>query len=185
MKHAWKATVIGLLMTLLAGGMAVAQASTTAVRPEPGSARLERLREKLDLNDAQVAQLRPIMADWAQQMKARRQAYRAELKKVLTPAQLAKLEQRRAACCEARKQGQKPGVKGQLARALGLSNDQVATLRAYRQEMAPQVKAQRQQHLAQVTSVLTPEQAKKFASMVHHRRRGGRRHPAGEATPQS
>jgi Spy/CpxP family protein refolding chaperone len=56
--------------------------------------RLERMREHLELTDAQVEQVRPILSQAGERGRGNRAQVREELAAVLTPDQLAKLDER-------------------------------------------------------------------------------------------
>lgn len=210
--------LLSLAVLLLAGALAGALAGPAAAQPRPDgpAPRLERLAEHLDLSDAQVEALRArfdALADAARAWREanpdasrearrafaeeQRAAFRSAFADVLTPAQLAALDQLRP---DGRRH-RGPGGHGlhALVRGLDLSPDQQAAVRALLERQAEAVRrwraahpdatheervafwtAQRTEARAAIEAVLTPEQRERLAERLDRRddRWGGRHHLA-------
>lgn len=148
----------------------------------------QRAVERLQLTPEQQARLQPIFDAHLEQVKAQHKTARARFEAVLTPAQKEKMQQmvaeRRA---ERQKDGEYPkggesrkgngsaAKRGEGAKAmfatLGLTDAQKADLKRIRGENLAEMKAQRQQFVAQVEAVLTPTQKTQFEEMRSRRAR--------------
>jgi Spy/CpxP family protein refolding chaperone len=199
MKTTWKAMIAVLAVSLLTVGLAFAKGPDGQGN---GRAPLTHLQKQLGLSQEQVDKLKPIFQSWQQQQKAHREAWETKLHEVLTADQQAQLDQMKAQRLEARKEGRKEGCKEgrkegskcdsrgktTFEKKLALTADQKAQLKAFHQQNAPQMKAEREQHLAQIREVLTPDQQARFEKMM---KRHGAHHgqdpakPAAQPTPGS
>lgn len=143
----------------------------------PGQGRnggfMRELRDELDLSPQQVRQLRPIVREHLQAQKAGRMAFWAQLQKVLTSQQAARLKELRAE----RRDGddERPNLKEEL----DLSPEQIAQIQAYRKAHAAEAKAERLRFKTQVGQVLTPQQIDKFRQMVRERAQDRRKSRPG------
>ncbi len=137
-------------------GAALLLAIATAAPAERGHRHhhdpLARLQSKLGLSEEQMARLRPAF----QPMKQRHEAFKQHFRSLLTPEQLASLEQNK---------------KGM--RQLQLSDEQKTKMKDYWQSQREAMKQERQQIDAQIQATLTPEQRTQYEQMKSHR---GKRH---------
>ncbi len=188
-------------------GQAPAGAEQEPTPEEIARFRLERMREHLDLTDAQVEQLRPILERGHVRHRQAREETRAEIAEVLTPEQMARLEQH----LERRRHG-RHGPHGRFGRGdpmervrahLELTDEQVAQVepilrdahergRELRdlpaEERRAAAEALHADVRAQLSPILTEEQLTKLDQVMERRlrraehrwqRRGpGRRGPA-------
>ena len=154
--------------------------------------RLERMREHLALDDAQVEQLRPILERAGERGRGNRAQLREELATVLTPEQLTKLDERIG------RRGDRHGRRGggrmiaRLFRELELTDAQkeqvqpiLETARERRREMrelSPEerraaIEAAHAEVRAQLVPILEPEQLTRFDAISERmRERMERRH---------
>lgn len=174
---------------------AVALLSFGAVAAEGGRHHggrgFERMAQHLSLTDAQQAQLKPIFEAQKAQRQQMHQQMKTQMQSILTPEQVAQLEQqrsewqskpkgerraergeRRAERGERRARGERGGKFAKL----NLTDAQKAQLKAFREAHRPQMQAQRQQFEQQMAAVLTAEQRAKVEEMKQRRgeRRGNR-----------
>ena len=100
-----------LLMSIFCAGISFAQQQgqrgqkPTGTPEERAAKRVEMMKKSLDLTPAQVTKLQPVMTQFAkekaaakdnpQEMKAKKAAYDAQLKSILTPAQYQKYQEQR------------------------------------------------------------------------------------------
>ena len=153
-----------------------------------------------------------------EQMRSAMESHRVEVEKILTPEQVEKLAEMRVArqermaargdgkgMREGCRMGRRHGGRGHLLRALELSEDQQAQLKALREQhretMKPQREAIRAQveegtltreeareqmraamesHRAEVEKILTPEQLQKLEELRANRPKRGQQSSAGD-----
>lgn len=202
-----------IFVTLVVVGFGVGAAGLVAAQETPEQ-RVERLAEKLDLSAAQKVKLEKMFKDRRAQadkiradksltgdqkkaqIKALRQAGRAEMAGVLTADQKAKLEQMRS-----ERKGQRGDGKRaeKLAKALDLTPAQQTQFKAVmsdaraerdaiiaandgdRDAAQPELQVHREKTQAKIRALLTPEQIKKLDALKAQRgdrngkgKRGGR-----------
>lgn len=145
-----------------------------------GGRGFERMAQHLSLTESQQSQLKPIFEAQKAQRKQLRQQFQAQMRAILTPEQVAQLDQhkaeRRAERAEGGREGWKRGERGGKFASLNLSDTQKSQLKALREARKPQMQAQRQQFEQQLASILTVEQRAKVEEMKQRRaeRRGHR-----------
>ena len=153
--------------------------------------RLERMREHLELTDAQVEQVRPILEQAHERGRGNREQVREELAAVLTPEQLAKLDEH----MEGRRgrHGRRGGpMIGRLFRELELTDAQKEQVQPIlesarerrralrelpREERPAAIEAVHAEVRAQLVPILEPEQLTRFDEISERmRQRFERRH---------
>lgn len=168
-----KTRIVGMLSLLL-----VAMVASAALAKGPdGEARKEkmwqRVVQKLDLTAEQQTQLKPVFEARTQQMKAHREARRTQMDSILTDEQKARLEKIKADRKAAREKGEKIDFRSAW-KSLNLTDEQKARMKTLRQQNREQMKAEHQQFVARVESMLNPTQKAAFEEMMT--RRGKRQH---------
>lgn len=180
MKKAFQIFAALMLVLTVAASAVFAE---SAQGPGKGAKRFERLAQKLNLTADQQAKLKPIAQNYQQQRKAEREASRAKFQSVLTPEQKTKFEQMKAD----RKNNPgkpEPGMRKKMAEELGLTPEQQEQLKAYHQENRDKMKAEREAFVAQVKTILTPQQQAQLTQMMA-RKHGQRSKNQGTRTPEA
>lgn len=165
------ATTLALLMTLPASARPpeLEQAALGPVGPE---ARIERMAERLDLSEAQQAEIRAILDAQAERRREARAAVMEEIDAVLTEAQRDLRDQQRARMLERR--------IDRLAQRIDLTADQQAELIEGLSEPSVLAQPDRTAIRDQLAAVLSDEQLTELESwrlgrghQRDHRCRGG------------
>jgi Spy/CpxP family protein refolding chaperone len=127
--------------------------------------RIERMTERLDLTPEQQVEIRTILEEQRALADQQRQETRARIGAVLTPEQLARIDERRQVRMERH--------LDRLAHRLDLSADQVERVRAIMQAKAEDRDMARAEVREQIRTVLTEEQLSAFDAKVARFGRGG------------
>jgi Spy/CpxP family protein refolding chaperone len=135
------------------------------------SQRIERMTERLDLTAEQQGEIRAILDEQQAESERQRAETRARVDAVLTPDQLARIDEQRDAR-EARH-------LDRLAERLALSPEQVAQVRTIMQAKGDDPEMARNEVREQIKAVLTEEQLSAFESMGTGAKRGGPGKPCG------
>lgn len=115
------------------GELEVAQAPAAPHGQARVERRLERMREHLELDDAQVDLMRPILERHAEQRRAARQQFRDDLAGVLTPEQLEQFDAR----VERRGKRGRHGRHGRHRRGFRRLVEQLALTDAQKEQVRP------------------------------------------------
>lgn len=134
------------------------------------SQRIERMTERLDLTADQQGEIRAIL-DEQQAESEQRAETRARVDAVLTPEQLARIDEQRDARVERH--------LDRLAGRLVLSTEQVAQVRTIMQAKGNEPEVAPNEVREQIKAVLTEEQRSTFESMGAGAKRGGPGKPYG------
>jgi periplasmic protein CpxP/Spy len=145
--------------------------AATSASAGPGGAdrdpsrHLERMTEQLDLTTEQQDGIRTILDEQRLQIEQQRREMQTQIGAVLTPEQLARIEERR----DTRMQRH----VDRLAHRLELSTDQVAQVRSIIQAKADDPSLARDELREQIKAVLTEDQLKAFEAGGPRAKRGG------------
>jgi protein CpxP len=134
--------------------------------------RIEWMTENLDLTAEQQSEIRTILEEQRAQAERQREETRERVDAVLTPEQLARIDERREAGMERR--------LDRLAEQLDLTEDQITQVRALMPAKGSETSMDRAQIREQIKAVLTEEQRTKFEAMGPDKKRGGPDKPRGE-----
>ncbi|WP_373510788.1 Spy/CpxP family protein refolding chaperone [Thiocapsa sp.] len=135
------------------------------------SQRIERMTERLDLTAEQQGVIRAILDEQQAESERQRAETRARVNAVLTPEQLARIDEQRDARVERH--------LDRLAGRLVLSTEQVAQVRTIMQAKGDDPEMARDEVREQIKAVLTEEQRSTFESMGAGAKRGGPGKPCG------
>jgi Spy/CpxP family protein refolding chaperone len=135
------------------------------------SQRIERMTERLDLTAEQQGEIRAILDAQQAESERLRAETRARVDAVLTPEQLARIDEQREARVERH--------LDRLAKRLALSTDQAAQVRSIMQAKGDDPDMARDEVREQIKAVLTEEQLSAFKSMRAGAKRGGPGKPCG------
>ena len=142
--------------TMLIGGVFLVGLAVT-VPAEPGQRQrgthLERLEARLKLSPEQVELLRPTFESVKERHQSQRAAFQAHLRSILTPEQLAKME-------ESKDERGRGGLRN-----LDLSQEQRGQLKSYWDSQRSTMEQDRAQIDSQLQATLTPEQLAQYQEM--------------------
>ena len=151
----------------------------------------------LELTPAQVPQVKLLLTQAEEQRKRGFEDFKAKMKALLTPEQQAKMEQMRQRFSKHEQGGEAPSVPRHGSPDLGLTPDQTIKMKMLRNQHMHAMKANLENHMARMATVLTPLQMAAYektvekmehgfrSMMMHHRDgRSGHGSPHGDgATP--
>jgi len=122
------------------------------------------LQSQLSLSPEQVERMKPILKSYQDARKANLQAFKQRINAMLTPEQGAQLQQMRD---EARSSNDRKGLLKRMITELGLTPGQIADLKSAISEHRERQKDNRERFLAEVRTVLTPDQFERFQSLLN------------------
>lgn len=161
-------------------GTASAVAGPLGVGRDPATFldnRIERMTESLELTSEQQGEIRAILEEQRAQAEQQRAQTRERIGAVLTPEQLARIDERRAAGIERR--------LDRLADRLDLTDEQLVQVRGLMlQTQGTDPRRDRAEIREQIKAVLTEEQRSAFQSGGPEGKRGGTRDRCGEGNPR-
>jgi periplasmic protein CpxP/Spy len=169
------ATMAMAIPVLLAATAAMAGPHARGYSQDPAAFaenRVERMTERLDLTPEQQVEIRTILEEQRALADQQRQETRARIGAVLTPEQLARIDERHQVRMERH--------LDRLAHRLNLSADQVEQVRAIMQAKAGDRDMARAEVREQIRAVLTEEQLTAFESRGARPGRGG---PGSQCAP--
>lgn len=166
-----RSTIQTAALALAVAGLFTAHATAAGPCPRDqdfeasASQRIERMTERLDLTAEQQGEIRAILDEQRAQAERQRAETRARVDAVLTPEQLARIEEQRDARVERH--------LDRLAGRLVLSTEQVAQVRTIMQAKGDDPEMARDEVREQIKAVLTEEQRSTYeASGAGSERRG-------------
>jgi Spy/CpxP family protein refolding chaperone len=150
---------------------------------------LARMKKQLNLSQDQVNQLKPILAAQRDARKQQHEAFAQQFRGILTPEQQAKLDQMKAQREAYRQNKDWEGARKSHHNgfaSLNLTDAQKAQVKQIREQMRPQMQANREQFRSQVEGVLNADQKAKFEQMLAQRQQQhGRHHRGGGEQPSA
>jgi Spy/CpxP family protein refolding chaperone len=134
--------------------------------------RIERMTESLELTSEQQGEIRAILEEQQAQAEQQRAQTRERIGAVLTPEQLARIDERRQA-------GIERGLD-RLADRLDLTDEQLGQVRGLMlQTQGTDPRMDRAEIREQIKAVLSEEQRARFETMERSSKRGGHGKPCG------
>ena len=135
---------------------------------------IQRLQQELELSDEQTGRLREIFKTHRESRKQSLNILEHEIKSILTPQQLQHYNTLKASRSQARGKTRRHGLQDMIVQ-LSLTPQQAVRVTGYVQACAQEMRAARAQFMAQVESVLTPQQFQRFQAILRARlqSRGG------------
>lgn len=125
------------------------------------------LQADLNLSAEQVGKLKPILDKFRALRKGHIDNFRRQIRTVLTPEQADKMQQ----VCAEKPAGQRHHGMDWFAQMLSLSPQQREQINGFARENFKQMKADKEQLLAEMRSFLTPDQAQRLADMMRDHER--------------